>query len=248
MSWLGAGIGAGIGFAVGGPIGAAIGLWIGSSIGRSSSKTTLKQKNQTLFFVSIFSMLAKMAKSDGIVTQDEIDYLTSFMKNLRLDAEDTQVAMQIFRNAKSDAYSIYDYADQYATIANIEMRKMIYATLWNVAYADGVIHKNEDEILRKIPNHLGLHSGIYYEFNTESQSYGQPTQAQSNIDKYYEILGCSSDATDDEIKRCYRRAITEYHPDKIQSKGLPKEFMKFANDQTIKINEAYNVIKESRKN
>ena len=242
MSWLGAGIGAGIGFAIGGPIGAGIGLLVGNSVG-NKTQVTSEQKNQTLFFVSIFSMLAKMAKADGVIVRDEINAVNVFIESMNLDDEDKETAINIFRNAISDEYSIYEYANQYKEIANKEMREIIYATLWNVAYSDGTIHKNENDILKKIPKYLGINSNIYDKYNAEVLGYTN----QTDTAKYYELLGCDSNSSYSEVKKCYRRAMAKYHPDKIQSKGLPKEFIKLANEQSKKINEAYNAIKQEYK-
>jgi DnaJ like chaperone protein len=241
MSFLSAGIGAGLGFIVGGPIGAALGLFIGSSMGSKNKKRIgLDQKNKTLFFVSLFSMLAKMAKADGVVSKQEIAAVNSFIAMIRLDEEDKKTAIDIFRNAKSDQYSIYEYADQYRTIANEEMREMIYSALWQVAHSDGEIHKNEDYILRNIYVNLGLRASIYNEYSQRVQG-----NEATNTD-HYKIIECSSDSSDDEVKKAYRKAIAKYHPDKIQSKGLPKEFIKLANEKSKKINQAYNAIKKQR--
>ena len=130
MSWLGAGIGASIGFAIGGPIGAGIGLWLGSSVSKHKKQSaTLERQNQTLFFVSLFSMLGKMAKADGIVSKEEIDTLIHFMMEMKLDEEDKKAAITIFNNAKNDKYSIYEYAIQYKENASIETRAIMYKML-----------------------------------------------------------------------------------------------------------------------
>lgn len=246
MSWLSVGVGAGIGFAIGGPIGACIGMWLGSSTDNNiTQNTTPDQKNQTLFFVSLFAMLSKMASADGVIVQSEINTVTIFMDTINLDSEDKRTAIKIFNNAKLDnQYSIYDHADQYQKIASMEMRKIIYAALWEVAYSDGSIHTKENDILKKIPNNLGLNSSIYFEFSSKFQQKNKIYKP--NIDRHYELLNCDSNDSIAKIKQNYRRAIAEYHPDKIQSKGLPKEFIKFSNEQAKKINEAYNAIKKER--
>lgn len=239
MSWLGAGIGAGIGFAIGGPIGAGIGMWLGSSISRNK-KASKQQQNQTVFFVSLFSILAKMAKADGVVDKDEIKAIEDFMQSINLDSEDRKAAINIFKGALNNQYSIYEYADQYRNIANNEMREMLYATLWRVAYADGKIHPNEDKILKEILKNLGINDNLYYQ-------YSQQKTSSNSIDKHYAVLGCTKDSSDAEVKKLYRKAMSEYHPDKIQSQGLPKEFIKLANEKSKQINEAYSAIKKARK-
>ena len=241
MSWLSTGIFAGIGFAVGGPIGAGIGALLGSSIGNNTAKITPQEENQTLFFVCLFSMLSKMAIADGVVVKQEINAVKKFMASLKLDAQDQKSAIQIFRNAKTDNYSIYQYASQYKDIANRQMREILYQALWEVALSDGTIHETEDKILKEIPSYLGINHYVYDDFS--AQILGN---VKKDVTQYYQLLNCEQTDSDTQIKKAYRRAIQNYHPDKIQSKGLPETFIKFANEQTKKINEAYHLIKQSR--
>lgn len=244
MSWLSTVILGGFGFSIGGPIGAGIGVLIGSAFGKSrpADKT---QQNQAIFFVSMFSMLAKMAKSDGQIVQQEIQVVTDFIDSIKLDTQDKQTAIQIFRNAVDDKYSIYDYATQYQEIATPEMRETLYSILYQIAYADGALDEAEDEILRNIPSYLGINPNIYSAF----QEYSNPnhtTTFAKDLALYYQTLGCHHDDTDADVKKTYRQAMKEYHPDKIQSKGLNKSFLIFANEQTKRINKAYDAIKQER--
>lgn len=269
MSWLGAGVGAGIGFVVGGgPIGALIGAWVGSYFGNNKGKSHTQSNNtqeqQTLFFVALNGMLAKMAKADGVVSQHEINTISEIYRKIGLDAEDRRAAIEIFNRSKDNSTTIYEYADQYAQEATLEMREMIYAILWEVALADGRVHQAEDDILRRIVRHLQISNAMYHQYHNQafghsgggsdshSNSYSDSKQ-QSNygghggsLQHHYALLGALPEDSDDEIKRKYRRKIAEFHPDKIQSKGLPEAFMAFANEQSAKINEAYEAIQKSR--
>ncbi|WP_066963086.1 co-chaperone DjlA [Microbulbifer sp. Q7] len=254
MSWLGAGIGAGIGMMFGGPIGAALGAWVGSSFGSGLKKlseagvTLNREGAQTVFIVALFSMLAKMAKADGQVSKAEIQLVDDFINNnLRLNAEDRQQAIKIFQNAKDDQFSIYDYAQQYRQlIRNQAMREMVYRLLFAVAFADGELHPAEEQILRKIPASLGLHESIFTAMYNEF-THRSPGASADTLKAHYDILGCSPEATDKELKLAYRRKAAEFHPDKIASKGLPDEFMRHAEDQMKTITVAYDTIVAARK-
>ncbi len=253
MSWLGAGIGAGIGLVFGGPIGAALGAWIGSSFGSGLQRTGSaaaglnREGAQTVFIVTLFSMLAKMAKADGQVSKAEVDLIDHFISdNLRLNAEDRAQAIKIFQNAKTDAYSIYDYAQQYRQLVrNQAMREMVYRLLFAVAYADGELHAAEEAILRRIPADLGLHESLFAAMQGEF-GHRAPVSADS-LQQHYDVLECSPDTTDRELKLAYRRKAAEFHPDKIAAKGLPEEFMRYAEDQMKSITVAYETISEARK-
>jgi len=254
MSWLGAGIGAGIGMMFGGPIGAALGAWVGGSFGSGLKKlsdagvTLNRDGAQTVFIVALFSMLAKMAKADGQVSKAEIQLVDDFIKNnLRLNAEDRQQAIKIFQNAKDDQFSIYDYARQYRQlIRNQAMREMVYRLLFAVAFADGELHPAEEQILRRIPEELGLHASIFNAMFNEFGHRGASTGSGS-LQAHYDILECSPEASDKELKLAYRRKAAEYHPDKIASKGLPEEFMRHAEDQMKSVTVAYDTIVAARK-
>ncbi|SFV88007.1 DnaJ-like protein DjlA [hydrothermal vent metagenome] len=236
-----------LGYWINGPIGAFVGIalvWILNFVINSFNINRNTHATER-FINSLFSMLAKMAKADGIITKEEIDAVTQFMNTIRLSSKDKEIAINAFRKASLSQQSIYEYASQYKAVASAEMRGVVYAVLWGVAHSDGVLHKQEDEILRKIPEYLGLHNGIYndYKNNTNSQNHWD----KADIDKHYETLECTKDNSDKEIKKAYRKAISKHHPDKIQSQGLPKEFMDYANEQSKKINKAYDAIKASRK-
>ncbi|WP_043316944.1 co-chaperone DjlA [Microbulbifer sp. HZ11] len=255
MSWLGAGIGAGIGMMFGGPIGAALGAWVGSSFGSGLKKLSEagiplnREGAQTVFIVALFSMLAKMAKADGQVSKAEVQLIDDFINNnLRLNAEDRQQAIKIFQNAKSDQYSIYDYARQYRQlIRNQAMREMVYRLLFAVAFADGELHPAEEQILRRIPEELGLHASIFTAMFNEFGHGAGPAASGDSLKAHYDILECSPDASDRELKLAYRRKAAEFHPDKIASKGLPEEFMRHAEDQMKSVTVAYDTIVAARK-
>ncbi|WP_444927300.1 co-chaperone DjlA [Microbulbifer sp. TRSA002] len=254
MSWLGAGLGAGFGFMFGGPIGAALGAWIGSSFGSSLQQRLGKAASalsrdgaQTIFIVTLFSMLAKMAKADGLVSKAEVEFIEGFIRsNLRLGTEERKHAIRIFENAKTDKYSIYDYAKQYRQLVRDQaMREMVYRLLFAVAYADGELHSAEEEILKRITVDLGLHESLFAAMQNEFLHGGRSTAA--NLEQHYAVLGCTPETSDKELKLAYRRKAAEYHPDKIASKGLPEEFMRHADDQMKSITVAYEAIVEARK-
>lgn len=253
MSWLGAGIGAGIGLMFGGPIGAALGAWIGGSFSSGLQRATgvgaglNRDGAQAVFIVALFSMLAKMAKADGQVSKAEIRLVEDFMRdNLRLGAEDRQQAIRIFQNAKSDNYSIYDYAQQYRQlIRNQAMREMVYRLLFAVAYADGELHSAEEAILRRIPEYLGLPESLF--FAMQGEFCGRGPVSGNSLQQHYQVLECSPDVSDRDLKLAYRRKAAEFHPDKISAKGLPEEFMRYAEDQMKSITVAYDAITTARK-
>ena len=71
--------------------------------------------------------------------------------------------------------------------------------------------------------------------------------SSSKLSEYYETLESNKTDTMDIIKKNYRRLIKEYHYDSIASKNLPEEMVKFSQEKTQALNEAYAAIKEYKK-
>lgn len=201
--------------------------------------------------IPIVAMLGKAAKCDGRVTKQEITYMDSFFEDLELDSTQRKRYIDVFNNAKNDkSFDIFYCAKKIDsclknTEEGIRIRVFIYVTLCKMMLADGQISAEEDKILRSIPQHLGLPNEIYFRF-FEINSSNDLHKQQISLDECYKILGCSSSASNDEIKRAYKKQIRSYHPDVIASKELAPEFMEFAKQQTQRITEAYDTIRKER--
>ena len=252
MSWLGKMIGGTIGFALGGPIGAVAGAAFGHAFvdkkedayltsipGRTGSLSS-NEEAQLVFFTAAFSMLAKLCKADGQVSEKEIQVVEAFMKqDLQLDATGQQSAKNIFRQAVRSNESFEAFAMQFYSVFKTQPNiiALMMDVLCRVAAADGYLSDAEDDALRSAARIFNVSEA---EFNRVKSKYIRPA------DKYYAVLKCDETASNEEIKKQYRKLVTEYHPDKIQAKGLPEEFIKFANDKFAEIQEAYDQIRKKR--
>ena len=248
MTWFGKIMGGSVGFMLGGPIGALIGVSLGHALIDDNARAryseqgrlTGQEQRQAVFFTATFAMLGKMAKADGRVCQDEINAVNSFMQDkLRLDKTTKQFAMGVFNEAKDNSTSFEDYARQFGQVFQSEpqLRMMFYEMLFTVALADGVLHPAEEKILRDAPILLGLHSGVY---GTVKRQF------VSDLSHHYAVLGLEDGADLAAVKKAYRKLVTEYHPDKIVSKGLPEDFIKFAEEKFREINESYEAIQKAK--
>ncbi len=246
-----------------------IGGMIGSSIGRglslNSSRGGRGSQNRTagadnFFFVSLFSMLGKMAKADGQVSQLEMNTVKQFMvRDLNLDPMLQSQAMIIFNRSLGSPESFEQYAQQfYIRFRNKpQLIELMVDALVRVAYSDNVIHPSEQHLLESVIRifHLSSYTfeSIKNRYASGSSSYqssgnrGSSYQSSNVSDLNYSILGCSRGSSDSEIKKAYRKKVSEFHPDKIAAKGLPAEFTKFAGDKFREIQEAYEIIKKERK-
>lgn len=220
-----------------GPLGTIIGVGIGHQFDKGASRL---QQTGMAIQVAFFGCMAKMAKADGRITQNEIAAIEQVMARLGYVGERRNAAIEIFRRAKDDAHTAADYINQLAGIIqfNPQIAMTFLAALHAVAQADGVIHPNEREILLQAERAFRLRPG------TIDAMLGDGTA--SALDNAYKVLDISPDASDEEVRRVYRRKCMEFHPDKLASKGLPDEFMQYAHEQLAKINEAYDTIKKAR--
>ncbi len=252
MSWLGKMIGGTIGFALGGPLGAVAGaafghtfvdkkeqVYLSSQPGAQASLSS-NEEAQLVFFTAAFSMLAKICKADGKVTQNEISAVEMFMtRDLQLDFNSQQTAQNIFRQAVNSPESFDAFAIQFYSVfsAQPNIIELMMDVLLRVSAADGNISSEEETMLL---------SAIRI-FNYTQTDYERLKSKYITVtNKYYAVLKCDENSSNEEIKKQYRKLVTEYHPDKIEAKGLPEEFIKFANDKFKEIQEAYDNIKKER--
>ncbi|MFW6334587.1 MAG: TerB family tellurite resistance protein [Desulfosalsimonas sp.] len=250
MGWLGKMVGGTIGFALGGPLGAIAGAALGHLVDADGTgqqqvmpggrQVDEHDRAQMTFFVAAFSMLAKLARVDGEVSDEEVASVRRFMVNdLGLNAESRQMAEKIFYTALNAPQSFNDFAAQFYRQFHErpELLELMIDILLRVSVADGRMDKSEETLI----------DGAARMFNISGPDYrSMKSRYVSATDKYYAVLGCSPDDDNETIKKCYRKMARDYHPDTIASKGLPEEFVKFANDKFREIQEAYEAIQKER--
>ncbi len=254
MSWAGILIGGALG-SLGGPIGALIGAAIGHLVTSSTaagteaeaeneSEFTEGADRQALFVVALFSTLAKLAKADGVVSTGEAELVKAFISE-HFKPEQRPLIREIFNTARDNDEPYQAYLDQLNAIVgdDREFKQHFLGVLCELSMADGVLHPNEREILIYAERLFGL-PGYVDTFFSYGQAARKRTTASLNV--YYEILGCSPTVTDAELKSAYRNKCRDFHPDKIQARGLPEEFVSFAEKEMQRINEAYETITRVR--
>ncbi len=252
MSWLGKMVGGTIGFAIGGPIGAIAGAAFGHTFDKKEKKylgydeaafhdrLSNTEEAQLTFFIAAFSMLAKIAKADGRVTDKEIASVESFMRHeLNLSGESMKTAQNIFREAVHSNESFEDFARQLYGVFRTQPRliELMMDVLVRVSAVDGKISPEEEALLHKAAEIFNISEQAYATFKSKYVR---------DVNRYYALLNCDESWSDEQIKKQYRKMVSEYHPDKIAAKGLPEEFVKFANDKFREIQEAWEQIKKER--
>ena len=241
-----------LGLLLGGPLGAIAGAALGHVLvdkkmdfGEPTSRQIPgpefrpAEQTQAAYFVSLFSILGKLSKADGVVTKDEIVVVQGFIDGLPMDEREKQFARQVFNEAKNTPYSIEDFAVQLyrATQHQPAVLVSFFDLLFKIAAADGTLHPAEETALRNI-------QGIF-KINDRQYDDIKAVYFQDN-DKHYKTLNCTPSSSDEEIKSNYRKLVKEFHPDTIISKGLPEEFIDFAEKRFHEIQESYEKIRQER--
>jgi DnaJ like chaperone protein len=221
-------------------------IWSCPSCGKAFvSLETVGDAYGTYLYMSIFSLIAKMAKIDGVVSGPEAKVIGDILDEFCETPQDREMAKEYYKSAKDDEYDISYYAQLlYSLISdseNEETRIEVFGALFDIASADGGIEEVEKDALLRISRILKLDDSIFTLF------YQEIEEQEVALSSYYEILGCSPEDSDAVIKKAYMKKASEFHPDKLTSKNLPEAFIKFANEQMQLINEAYEKIKESRR-
>ncbi|MFZ0612121.1 MAG: TerB family tellurite resistance protein [Desulfobacterales bacterium] len=249
MGWIGKLVGGTIGFAIGGPLGAIAGAAFGHAYDQSQLTELPQevirprpgQEAQLTFFVAAFSMLAKLARADGRVTQGEIDTINRFMlQDLNLDPYSRIVAMNIFQTAIDSPNTFEEFAGQFfgQFHAQPEILRLMIDILLRVSVADGELNPHEERLILAAVRIFGFDEAYYN---------GLRSRYAPTADKYYAILGVNPDDSNEKIKSQYRKLVMKYHPDRIVSNGFPEEFAKFAQDKFREIQEAFEMIRKERK-
>ena len=190
--------------------------------------------------LAAFSMLAKLAKTDGKVSKAEVDSIEKFMLyDLGLNPQSRFAAINIFRVAVKSNTTFQEFATQFYQRFRYQpqLLEFMIDILVRVAVADGDISKKEEDLISSAVKIFRL---------TEDEYRQIRSKYIKDVDRYYSILKCDRNVSDAQLKKSYRQLVAEYHPDKIASKGLPSEFTKFANKKFRQIQEAYEKIKKER--
>ncbi|MBS1269672.1 MAG: Co-chaperone protein DjlA [Gammaproteobacteria bacterium] len=257
MSWWGKIAGGAFGFMLGGPLGAALGAVLGHQVDKGFSGTARlsfkdQERVQVAFFTATFSVMGRIAKADGRVSESEIALAKQVMAQMHLNEEQRRAAIGLFNRGKSESFSLDEVLDQLRNVShrNRNLLRVFLEIQIQAALADGVVDDAEYRMLLNIAERLGFDQAQIRRLLDMLQAgrAGQSGGEGPSLEEAYRTLGVSQDAGFDEVKKAYRRLMNQHHPDKLVAKGLPEEMIEVATEKTQTIRAAYEQIKEARRN
>jgi DnaJ like chaperone protein len=251
-----------IGFIAGfyffGFFGALFGLFAGSFIDRMLAygpggiNPLQNSLRQAVFLETVFISMGKLAKADGHVSQYEIDHVEQFMQKLGMTEMHRQQAIALFKQGADPAFDIGPAYQRFMSVCGNtrHLKQVLLAYLIVMAHADGNFHPAEEALLTGIAGRLGYDHAEFRQIlemvQNQSHFAGGQAGSASALDDAYKALGVSSDSTDAEIKRAYRKLMSQYHPDKLIGQGMPEDMVAMATEQAKEIQLAHDLIRKHR--
>ena len=225
-----------LGLVIGGPIGAIIGYFLGVFIEKSQIdiRRQAEQSTQDAFFLALSGLAAEVIKADGVVSKAEV----LFAKEFFIREFGPATADRMMKRLKifvSERVPVEQICRQISEIFDPSARLLIIHFLHGLAAADGEETLEEENLIKRIAVLLGVSAA-------ENRSAGG--MYRSDLKACYDILEVSESASDEEVKRAYKKAAVKYHPDRVASLG--PDVQKEANERFAKINAAYDQIKAAR--
>lgn len=236
-------VGGMIGWAFGGPIGALAGFFFGSLFDgvdikvlerEASSGRYRHHTGQGDFALSLIALSAVVMKADGKTLKSELDYVKTFLKNQFGNAASKEY-LKVLKNALQQHIDLRQVCLQIRYNMEHPARLQLLHYLFGISRADGLVHPKEVKVIEQIANYLGISQRDF--LSIKAMFYKEK-------DRLYKILEIPPDASNEEIKKAYRRMAKKYHPDKLSQLG--PEVKKAAKEKFQAIQEAYETLKKRK--
>ena len=231
-------------------LGGAIFLFMNVQIGSNRKKQA--NVNEAKFLVSL---LAKVAKSDGRVSELEARLITQVLDDLSQKVSGVigvrEYLKEVYNSQKENVDNAYETARNYKRAFNLNYDTCVARLTFflNLAYIDGEFNKSEQDVIRNIAYGFGIDKEtldeIIFKFDSFYGSrFGANHDEISQENDAFEVLGLSKNASLDEVKARYKELVRQYHPDILMGRGESKEVIERSTKKLQEINEAYGRLKE----
>ena len=239
MSFFSKLIAGGLGFVLWGPIGALLALFLESQLFASKEEHVGKRRHtatQGDFRMSLLVLLAGVMKADGEVKKSELTLVKQYLVQI-FGEDDALEALQLLKQVLQKDFEVEPIAIQVGMNMNSSSKLQLVHMLYSIAHADGEVVSAEEAMIANIARLMRLSE-------LDVNSIRAMFQTQVNKDWAYEVLEITPNASNDDVKKAYRRMAMRFHPDKVATMG--EDIKQSATEKFRKINEAYETVKKER--
>ncbi|WP_058556527.1 co-chaperone DjlA [Thiohalocapsa sp. ML1] len=261
---------------LGAMLGAALGHGVDSGVQRLADDLGLpfgdRRRMESAFFTATFSVMGHLAKADGRVSEAEIALAETVMSRLQLTGDRRSAAIALFRQGKQPDFDLDAVIGRFRRecLGRRLLVQLFLEVQLQAAYADGEPSADKRRLLDKIREGLGVSPMLFRQLENlvrmqrrfagaapggdawrerARQTGGAGRRAPTTgptLKDAYALLGVAPKDSDDAVKRAYRKLLSQHHPDKLVSKGLPEDMIRLATQKTHEIRRAYEMIQAAR--
>lgn len=229
----------GLGWALGGPIGGILGFVVGSMFDENQNGAAQgyhpgQATTHGGYVMSLLVLVAAVMKADGKVMKSELEYTKEFFVR-SFGPEAAGQAIMMLRDLLKQDIPVMDVCVQIRKNMDHPSRLQLIHFLFGIASADGHVHSSEHQLIERMAQYLGISEKDY-------RSLEAMFVADTNA--AYKILEVEPTASEEELKKAYRKMAVKYHPDKVHYLG--EDIQKAAHEKFQKVNEAWDIIKKER--
>lgn len=248
-----------IGLLVGGVIGLIVGIFVGHSFDKGLARTFSFASPENIariknsFFETTFLLLGHLAKSDGRISAQEIEHAELIITQMGLDAGQRKRAIDLFKQGAAPEFALQPTVEAFSATCGAQKKLKQTLLLFLISMAlvdDHTIAASELAALERTATAMGFSSvelrALLNMAQAQEHFHQGPGSTGTTLKDAYMALGISEDATDKELKKAYRKLMSQNHPDKLIAQGVPEDMIKIATAKSQEIVSAYDMIKKYR--
>jgi len=209
-------------------------------------------KRKKVFLESVFLLMGKLAKADGRVSEAEVQLAEQLFAQLHLSTEHRTQAIELFKQGASDNFDTEETLTRFMQICGStrSLKQTLLVYLISLALVDGEFHPSEEAVLLDIANRLQFSQQEFFNLlemiKNQAHFSNDKMPSQDAVQLAYKALGTTENASNQELKKAYRRLMSQNHPDKLIGQGLPDDMIQLATEKSKEIQKAYELIKNHR--
>ncbi|WP_182085853.1 DnaJ family molecular chaperone [Aureimonas sp. ME7] len=204
---------------------------------RSAFAGDRETRRRVAFSVAMIALAAKMAKADGVVSQNEI---RAFQEIFKIPPSEVRNVFRLYDLARQDTAGFEIYAAKMRGLCDgggggdCALLGDVLDGLFHIAGADDYVHERELEFLRRVAEIFGLTEAEFERVKAR--------HVRGGVDGAFAVLGVDPDDPPEAIRKRYLELVKENHPDRLAARGVPEEFMAIATERMKAINAAWSLV------